>query len=212
MKPQWVAALALFAAARTPAQVALPDSPGFVVAAGSDSNALEQVASPAPTSVPCVVLTPSGPVPVAPSATLIPGTGVPADRLCGPQQDQIRPFVDANKRVTPLTSAEEAQTRHPRHQGPLQPADDRGQFRLFHRHHGAQSVRPGHARLRVQRGRQPVAGCDRRADRHLRGLLAGAPGPALFPHAASPVFPAADPRDFACRHRARRQWTADAKL
>jgi hypothetical protein len=102
----WVPALALLAAARSSAQVALPDSPGFALTtmessssadAGAIGAAFQQTAPLTLNPPPCA----SG---SAPAPATITASGImPIDRPCPANQNQIRPFVDANRRVVPLT-------------------------------------------------------------------------------------------------------------
>jgi hypothetical protein len=110
MKPGvWVAAFALIVAVKAEAQALLPDAPGALSPAdyastSSPSDPPETNPAPQQRDLPCVVITPTGPAPPAFPATTLTPTGARQDtRPCRPWQDQIRPFVDANKPVTPLT-------------------------------------------------------------------------------------------------------------
>ena len=119
----WALALILLPGMRATAQAGLPDAPSYGSGYVRDFSAMDVVApelagtagesssniDPEPNASPCVVITPAGPAPAPPAANwLLPVEAVQQDRPCAPSQNQIRPFVDANKAVKPLTPRQKA--------------------------------------------------------------------------------------------------------
>jgi hypothetical protein len=116
----WLLALALVIGIRAPAQLTLPDAPGYV------SNVIPVELSSSPPSLPldsgrsdsdasrsappCVVLTTAGPAPPSPASTFISPAGpLPQQQEpCALNQNQIRPFVDASRAVRPLSVEQKA--------------------------------------------------------------------------------------------------------